>query len=230
VVGDTDGSALISRIFSESFKRGELDQSLKVNLPPLTSAPQEQVEQRSRQQTAQAIGFRSPAGQSGDNYALAVLQHFASGLGGRFFTELRDKQSLAYTVLLSNQPRLASGAFFAYIATLPENEQRARDGLRAELERLVSAPPSDEEFERGRNAAIGSYAIALQAHPVRALEYARAVIFGRKAAEVEAQPDLIRAVKKEDIKHAAEAVVKLSQAGRGVLRGEAAPPSPPSKN
>ena len=46
---------------------------------------------------------------------------------------------------------------------------------------------------------------------------------------IEAQPDLIRAVRKDDIKRVAEAIIKLTQAGRGVVRGEAAPP-PPSKN
>jgi zinc protease len=225
LVGDTDGSALVSSIFSEAFKRGETDQTIKVNLPNLTGAPQEQVEQRSRKQTAQAIGLRAPAGESKDGYALALMQNFAGGLGGRFFTELRDKQSLAYTVLVGYQPRLAGGAFFAYTATLPENEQRARDGLRAELERLASVPPSDEEFERGRNAAIGAYGIALQSHPARALEYARALIFGRHAADVEAQPDFMRAVKKGDIQRVADAIIKPAQAGRGVVRGETPPPS-----
>src|SRR5581483_11916935 len=231
LVGDTDGSALVASIFTEGFKRSSsnLDQTLKVSLPSV-GVPQEQVEQRSRKQTAQAIGFRGPDGKSNDNYVLAVMQNFASGLGGRFFTELRDKQSLAYTVTLSSQPRLASGALVAYTATLPENEQRADDALRAEFEKLIRVPPSDEEFERGRNAAIGSYAIALQAHPARALEYARAIIFGRKPSDVETQPDLIRAVKKDDIKRVAEAVIKLNQIGRGVVRGEAAPAPVTNKN
>ncbi len=222
LVGDTDGSALISRIFSESFKRESVDQTLKVNLP-FTSSPQEQVEQRRRAQTVQAIGVRGPAGNSDDHYALAVLQHYAAGSGGRLSAELRDKQSLAYDVSLRNEPRLASGALIACIAALPEDEQRAREGLLRELERLVSAQPADEEFELGRNAAIGSYAIALQSHPARVLEYARAVIFARKAADVEAQPDRIRAVKKADLKRVAEAIIKLAQAGRGVVRGEAVP-------
>ncbi len=222
LVGDTDGSALVSRIFSESFKRESVDQTLKVNLP-FTSSPQEQVEQRRRAQTVQAIGVRGPAGNSDDHYALAVLEHYAAGLGGRLFAELRDKQSLAYDVSLRNEPRLASGALIACIAALPEDEQRAREGLRRELERLLSTQPADEEFELGRNAAISSYAIALQSHTARVLEYARAVIFGRKAADVEAQPDRIRAVKKADVKRVAEAIIKLAQAGRGVVRGEAVP-------
>ncbi len=224
LVGDTDGSALISSIFSEAFKRssGDLDQALKVNLPPLTVTPEEQIEARARKQTAQAIAFRTPPPVQANNYALTVLQHYASGMGGRLFRELRDKQSLAYTVTLRHEPGLANGTLAAYIATSPENEAKAREGLVKELEAFVKTPPSDEEFERGRNAAIGSYAVALQSNHARLLEYARAVVFGRKVTDVEAQPDLIRAVKKDDLKAAAEAIIKLTQAGRGVVRGEQA--------
>jgi zinc protease len=235
LVGDTDGSSLVSSIFSDTFKRSSdsLDEKLKVNLPALHSTPQEQAEQRSRKQTAQAVAFRTPpaaptATGASMNYALEVMRGYASGLGGRFFNELRDKQSLAYTVTLTHQPRLASGALIAYIATLPENEAKAQEGLRAELQRLAAAPPTDAELEMGRNAVIGSYATALQSRTERLLEYARAAVFGRKPAEVESQPELIRGVKKEDIKSAAEAVIKITQAGRGVVRGEVAPPPAPT--
>lgn len=230
LVGDTDGSALISSIFSEAFKRssGDLDQALKVNLPPLTVTPEEKIEARARKQTAQAIAFRTPPPTQGNSYALTVLQHYASGMGGRLFRELRDKQSLAYTVALRQQQGLANGTLAAYIATSPENEAKAQAGLVKELEALVKTPPSDEEFERGRNAAIGSYAVALQSNQARLLEYARAVVFGRKVTDVEAQPDLIRAVKKDDLKVAAEAIIKLTQAGRGVVRGEQV--ASPNKN
>lgn len=220
LVGDTDGSALVASIFTEGLKRNssDLDQALKVNLPGVTE-PQEMVEQRERRLTRQAIGFRSPEGKADDLYALNILEQFTSGPGGRFFTELHEKQGLARTVTLSNHPHIASGLLEAFAVSLPGNEQKVRDGLRAELEKLISNPPSDEEFERGRNAAIGSYAIALQSQPTRLLEYARAIIFGRKPADVENQPELIRAVKKEDIKRVAEKLIRLSLAGRGAVRG-----------
>ncbi|HWQ34009.1 MAG TPA: pitrilysin family protein [Blastocatellia bacterium] len=219
LVGDTDGSALVASIFTEGFKRSSsnLDQTLKVSLPG-AATPQEMIEQRSRRMTTQDIGFRTPDGKSNDHYALAILQSLASGPGGKLTVEVRDKQMLADRVTLSDQPQLASGLLFVSVATLPENEQRARDALRAELEKLAAAP-SDEDFERGRNAAIGAYAVALQAAPVRLLEYARAIIFGRKPSDVETQPDLIRAVKKDDLKRVAETVIKPAQSGRGVVRG-----------
>ncbi len=223
IVGDTDGSALVSRIFSEGLKRNDLDKTIKANLPNSFGTPDDKIEQRSRQSSQLAIGFRTPQfppEKRNDLLALAMLGTMASS--GRLIEELRDKQSLTDGVSLISDQRLASGAFLAQLATLPENEQRAREALQTALEELTRAEPSDDEFEQGRNAEIGRYAIALQDHNARTLEYARAVIFGRKPEDVEAQPDLIRAVKKTDIRRVAESILKPIQEGRGIARGAAA--------
>jgi predicted Zn-dependent peptidase len=223
IVGDTDGSSLVSRIFSERLKRNEVDKTIKANLPNSYATPDDKIEQRSRQSSTLATGFRSPQlppEKQNDLLALAMLGTIASS--GKLIEELRDKQNLTDGVFLISDQRLASGVFLAQMATLPENEQRARAALEAALEGLTREQPSDDEFEQGRNAEIGRYAIALQDHNARTIEYARAVIFGRKPADVEAQPDLIREVKKTDIKRVAESVVKSGQAGHGVVRGAAA--------
>ena len=223
IVGDTDGSSLVSRIFSEGLKRNDLDKTIKANLPNSYATPDDKIEQRSRQSSTLATGFRSPQlppEKQNDLLALAMLGTIASS--GKLIEELRDKQNLTDGVFLISDQRLASGVFLAQMATLPENEQRARAALETALEGLAAAQPSDDEFEQGRNAEIGRYAIALQDHNARTLEYARAVIFGRKPTDVEAQPDLIRAVKKTDIKRVAETVMKSGQAGHGVVRGAAA--------
>ncbi|MEP7337536.1 MAG: insulinase family protein [Acidobacteriota bacterium] len=218
LVGDTDGSALVSRIFSEGLKRNDLDKTLKVNLPNAYAAPEDKIEQRQRALTTQTIGFRtapatplevnpaaSRASNQTDDYpVLSMLAAMAMANRG-------SADSLA----VKNDARVAGGIFFAQVASLPENETKAREALQSVLQRLAAAPPSDDDFEQGRNAAIGRYAIALQQHTVRALEYARAVVFNRKASDVESQPDSLRGVKKADIKRVAE---KLNQAGRGVVR------------
>jgi zinc protease len=231
IVGDTDGSALVSRIFSEGLKRNELDKTIKANLPNSHATPEEKVERRLRQSSSLAIGFRAPQlppEKQNDQLALAMLATMASS--GRLIEELRDKQNLTDDVTLISDQRLAAGVFFARIATLPDNERQASEALQTALQNLASAQPSDEEFEQGRNAEIGRYAIALQDHTARTLEYARAVISGRKASDVESQPDLIRAVKKTDIKRVAESVMKSYQAGRGVVRGNATAAAQSSQN
>lgn len=219
LVGDTDGSSLVSRIFSEGLKRGELDKSLKVNLPVSSIPPQEQAEPHGRQLTTQTTGFRVLGQQlanANDYNVLTMLGTLAAA--SKLRAELRDKQTLAEDVRLTFEPRLASGAFFAQFASLPENDARSREAVQAGWQSLISTPPTDDEFEAGRNAAIGRYAIRLQTHPARLLEYSRAVIFGRKPTDIETQPDAIRAVKKTDLKRVAENVFKPNQAGRGLVR------------
>ncbi|HKX31904.1 MAG TPA: insulinase family protein, partial [Blastocatellia bacterium] len=226
LVGDTDGSALVSRIFSEGLKRDEMDKSLKVNLPTVAQ-PQEQIERRVRRLTVQTLGFRvlnQPNAQSNDLLAISMLGNIATS--GKLADEMRDKQGIPGGASIRIEQQLASGAIFAQFATLPENEQSAREAAQGELLRLAGTLPSDDEFEQGRNATIGRYAIALQSHPDRALEYARTIIQGRKATDVESQPDFIRSVKKADIKRVAESLIKANQIGRGVVRGEGAPAAP----
>src|SRR5262245_61332951 len=130
IVGDTDGSALVSRIFSEGLKRNELDKTIKANLPNSYATPDDKVEQRSRQSSTLATGFRSPQlppEKQNDLLALAMLGTMASS--GKLIEELRDKQNLTDGVFLISDQRLASGVFLAQMATLPENEQRAREAL-----------------------------------------------------------------------------------------------------
>jgi len=223
LVGDTDGSALVSRIFSEGLKRGDLDKTLKVNLPNQYAAPEDKIEQRQRVATTQAVGFRlAPAtppqtsqssSQADEQAVLAMLTQIASL--GKINEEMRGNLGLVDSLTIKTDPRLAASLFLARFATTPENEAKAREAFQAELLKLAAAPPTDEEFEQGRNATIGRYFISLQRHPARALEYARAVIFNRKPSDVESQPDLLRAIKKADIKRIAE---KLNQPGRGVVQ------------
>jgi zinc protease len=223
LVGDTDGSALVSRIFSEGLKRGDLDKTLKANLPGLHASPEEEVEQRARGATAQVTGYRVanlPPEKQSDYLALDMIANLASA--GRLAEALRDQQGLTDAAIPVLEQRLASGAFLTPLSTLPENEAKARDALLAAFQSMVAGQLSDDEFEQGRNSTIGRYSIALQDHPSRTAEYARAILFGRKPSDVEAQPDLIRTVKKTDLKRVADSLLKAGQPGRGVVRGAAA--------
>lgn len=221
LVGDTDGSSLVSRIFSEGLKRGDLEKALKANLPISPSAPEDRVDSRAWPVSSQSIGYRVMNNSlTGPNDHLALAMFASLAAAGRLAEELRDKQGLTDEVGLVFEQNIASGALIAHLTTAPENEQRARDAVLAALQAVAAAPPTDDEFEQGRNQAIGRYAIALQDHPSRAAEYARAILLGRKPTDVETQPDAIRTLKKTDIKRVAESVLKSSPPGRGVVRGK----------
>ena len=84
-------------------------------------------------QTALVMLFPGPSRNEDARFAAEMIAGVASGLGGRFFDELRDKQSLGYTVHAGAIERSMGGAFMAYIATSPEKEEIARRGLLLEF-------------------------------------------------------------------------------------------------
>ena len=118
-------------------------------LPPAPAWPTmltTSVESRDRAQTALAMLFPGPARRDDARYSAAMIASVASGLGGRFFDELRDKRSLCYTVHAFASERRLAGTFGAYIATGPEQESC---GARRTARRV---PPPSRGTGDGRGA------------------------------------------------------------------------------
>ncbi len=80
----------------------------------------------------------------------------ASGLGGRLFEALRDRRSLAYTVVATRVADGAGrGALLTYIATSPEREEEARAEMLEELERFTREPVAEAELRQAVNYLAG---------------------------------------------------------------------------
>jgi zinc protease len=97
-----------------------------------------------------------------DRYPLAVLENILSGQGGRLFTELRDRQGLAYSVSAFLTKGLARGLFGGYIGTDPANATRATEGMLDEFRRIQRDPVTQDELSRSKRYLIGSRDISLQ--------------------------------------------------------------------
>ena len=117
------------------------------------------AEPREKAQTALALAFEGPSRTDDRRFAAQLIATIASGLGGRFFDELRDRQSLAYTVHAYTSEHQLAGMFLSYIATSPEKEEIARKGLLHEFERLREEHVTEDELARAQRYAIGSHAI-----------------------------------------------------------------------
>jgi zinc protease len=176
---------------------------------------------RDKRQTALAMLFEGPARGDADRHAGQVLAAVASGLGGRFFEELRDKLSLAYTVAAYPIERRVSGAFAAYIATAPHREDEARDGLLREFARLRESPVREEEIERARRYLIGAHAIAQQSGGAVLANMIDAWSFGDGLHELGEYTDRIAAVTVGDLQALAQRYFDPARRVEGVVRGTA---------
>jgi zinc protease len=218
IVGDVDpaaAAASASRALAE----------LRPIEPPLIPSPAwphsvvERVEQRDKAQTALAIAFPGPSRLDPDRHVAQILAGVASGLGGRFFEELRDRRSLAYTVHAFPSARRLAGAFIAYIATSPDREETARQGLLAEFEKIRRHPVTADELSRAQEYAIGTHRIRQQSAGSILGDIVDAWLHGtglRELGEFEAS---VRAVTPRAIQQLAERYFDPTKRVEGVVRG-----------
>ncbi len=218
VVGDIDASHVAMRI-GQCF--GELvsgdDQEL--SRPHWPSDFLSSEDAREKKQTALMMLFQGPSRRDPERYAARVLSAVASGLGGRFFDELRDKLSLAYTVAAYPIERRVDGMFAAYIATAPAREPEARAGLLREFAKLRETQVHEEEIERARRYLVGTHAISQQSGGALLGDMIDAWLFGDGLEELGEYTTRIAAVTPAEILTLAQRYFDPARRVEGVVRG-----------
>jgi zinc protease len=164
---------------------------------------------KDRAQAHLVIGFRGITLGDPDRYALELIAQILAGQGGRLFLELRDRQSLAYSVSASNAEGLAPGYFTIYIATAPEKVERARAGIFEEMDRLITKAPSHEELQHAIRFGTGTFAIDSQRSHARAAHIALDSIYGLGPDHTELYPKAIARVTPEDVLRVAKRIFRL---------------------
>lgn len=134
-----------------------------LSLPVLTPNPQTAITPQETQQSVVMLGYLTSSVNSEDYCALKVLNtYLGNGLSSRLFVELREKRGLAYDVSAFFPTRIDQSQFVVYMGTAPENTETAINGLRSEVERLVTTALSPEELQVAKNKLLGQYALGKQ--------------------------------------------------------------------
>ncbi|MEW6594539.1 MAG: pitrilysin family protein [Thermodesulfobacteriota bacterium] len=149
-----------------------------VLLPEPPYAPRLVRIPRSREQVHLIVGFLGTTLTSPDRYALEVLDTVLSGQSGRLFTELRDRQSLAYSLSSFSLFGTDTGSFGIYIGTSPDKQEDAVRAIWQELYRIRDNEISPAELAKARNVLISNYQLGLQTNNAQAMEMALNEIYG----------------------------------------------------
>lgn len=220
-VADVD-EAELAQALADGFSEIVPEAAAGVPPPSWPASVQQRVEHRDKAQSALAMAFPAPARRDPGRYAAGLLCVIASGLGGRFFDELRDKRSLAYTVHAWAAERVGAGMFTVYIATDPSREDEARLALLEELERLRAEPVSAVELERARQYTLGAHAISQQGGAVLLAEMVDAWLLGEGLEELGEFESRVSRVTAADIQAFAAASFDPGRRVEGVVRGRGA--------
>ncbi len=167
-----------------------------------------QVRPRAEKQQAHiAIGFVGARLHDPERFALDVLATVLSGQSGRLFMQLRDKQSLAYSVSAMHVEGLDEGYFALYMGTSPDKVEQALAGLYAEVDRIRQYPVGAEELDRAKQSLAGSIAIGLQPRSSRAATLCLNELYGLGRKAYRGQIESLLAVSAEQVLKAAQRVV-----------------------
>jgi zinc protease len=218
VVADVEAQTAADMVGRE-FQKLKLKKAVQVARPVWPNATETALELRDKAQTAMALAFPGPSRSDPDRFAASLIGTVASGLGGRFFDELRDRQSLAYTVHAGASEKKFAGIFASYIATSPDKEEVARNGLLAEFAKLRSEPVTEEELSQAKEYTIGSHAISQETGGSMLAEMLDAWMFGSGLHEITEYDARVRAVTAEEMRAVAKRYFDPDRRVEGIVRG-----------
>jgi zinc protease len=170
-----------------------------------SASPLKAVETAAEKEQAHIMyGFLGTDYLSEDSYAMEVLTAALSGMGGRMFMELREKQGLAYAVDAFNVGGVSPGFFGVYMATAPKNLSVAVDGIKKELTRIRDDGITPEELTRSKNYLIGNFELSLQENLTTASLMAADELYGLGYDYFRRYPERIDAVTESDVRRIAQ--------------------------
>lgn len=205
VVGDVDSNQIVAALQKE-FKR------MKKSGTSLPIIPQEQPLKKTRvlevhrekEQAHFVLGFLGATVISRDRYALDVLDAALSGMGGRLFYELRDRQSLAYSLAFISNVNLDPGYLCVYMGTHPDKVEAAIKSVLRELRKIKDEGLSSDEVERAKRYLVGNFEIGLQTNGAHASQMSFDELVGLGYDHLQRYPEEIQKVTREEVHRVAQ--------------------------
>ncbi len=171
---------------------------------------QKEIKQGKKAQAQVMLGFPGVDIKSPDKYSLAVLNAILAGQGGRLFTELRDKQSLAYVVTSFAWEGIDPGYIAFYIGCEPPKVVKAIEGIKKEIQKITEEKVSPKELERAQNHLVGNFSIEHQTNASVAAEMGFNERYGLGNDYSKTYLDKILKVSVKDVQRAAKKYLDLT--------------------
>lgn len=162
VVGDFNRSAWMNLITN-------IENNFKTSGQRLQKLPFQKLKEnknvfleKDKEQSHVIVGWQALSLTDPERHTLEIIQAVMAGQGGRLFIELRDKNSLAYSVSPIKMESLECGYFGGYIACSPDKVEKALSMFHEEFKKISTDFISDEELSRAQKYLIGQHDIGLQ--------------------------------------------------------------------
>ncbi len=185
--------------------------------PPLSKIRTSEVYQK-KEQAHFVLGFLGTTLQSKDRYALEVLDAALSGMGGRLYYELREKESLAYALSFFVQSNLDKGFLGIYMGTRADKLETAVKAALRELRKVREEGLTEDEVERAKRYLIGNFEIGLQTNRAQANQSSTDELYGLGFDHFRKYPEMIQKVTTEEVQRVARDYIDLENYALAIIR------------
>lgn len=213
--GDVDPQefSALAESFPDSGPPGDL---------PLRASPKPQaglrLAERDVQQVHLVLGFPTVPVHAPERYAIEVLNALlGGGVSSRLFQRIREEQGLVYTVFSGTTYFSDAGVLFIYAACEEERIGQVLEGIWAEIQALVQAPPEPEELSRAIRRLRSTFLLSLDDPTSRMIRLGAAAALGRTPLSPEEVGRRIAAVKPEEVQELARRFLRPEAAAWGVV-------------
>ncbi|HPD60680.1 MAG TPA: pitrilysin family protein [Thermodesulfobacteriota bacterium] len=172
---------------------------------------QKEIKQGKKAQAQVMLGFYGVDIKNSDKYSLNVLNTILAGQGGRLFTELRDKQGLAYVVTSFAWEGIDPGYIAFYVGCEPSKVEKAIEGIKKEIQKIAEEKVSPKELERAQNYLVGNFSIEHQTNASIAADMAFNERYGLGYDYSKRYLDKILKVTLKDVQKAAKKYLDLTR-------------------
>ena len=219
VVGDVDKEEVLQAVqkgFGD-LKNGSFSAPVVPQEPRLDKTRRTEIS-KTKEQAHFVFGFLGTSFHHKDRYALEVLRAALSGQGGRLFSELRDKESLAYALDFVAQANYDPGYIGVYMGTHPKKLDRAIEAVLRELKEVKDRGLTEEEVERARKYLVGNFEIGLQTNGAQANQMSLDELYGLGFDHYQKYPQEIQKVTRDEVNRMAKKYFNLEAYVLAILR------------
>jgi hypothetical protein len=222
IVGDTEGSVLVSRVLVDGFNRDETDRSIKVRVTEPNPKPAEQTGTSTRPVSHLNLVWLAPEGQK----SMAAEWRVVAEVIASQLARQAEASKLGSAIFDSRYlPHLQYGELILTAGSTVAEESKLQSMVETFIKGMATFEISEPEWQGACRRAATREAQGIETFSGRARAYVTAAFMALPVAIVERNIENALRAGSEDGKNVFSTVGQ-SLPGRGVIRGTALPAAP----
>lgn len=178
-----------------------------------------EIEQSNLSLAVLGIGRSDP-----DKYAVDIMNTaLGRGMSSRLFTEVRERRGLAYSVGSGSSRYRDIGAVSVSAGVTREHQEEALQVIVSELQRIANEPMGDQELQRTKDYAAGSFRLGLETPMSFAQRFGGQLLQDGEIEPPDVTVQRLRAVTAADVQRVATRIFSNAKFSLAVVGPSASP-------